>query len=202
LNDAGAVMSQIDAEIIAAIQEQTKPFTDDPPYAPAFYDAMGRTLFVWGRLEKALDDLLVASVVIGKSSGQTHEMYVSLSRKLKLLVNIFDKSPELKHLHERAVSLAEDIRNNASNRNLVFHASLVGFDKGPPNSLKMQHVKSENDHITVSDFLVPMKNLSEMASNFHLCTSKILSLLIKVVPIMKQVQARGSAPSCAATSGE
>ena len=195
-------MSQIDAEIIAAIQKQTKPFTDDPPFAPAFYDAMGRTLLVWGRLEKALDDLLVASIIIGKSGDLTHQTYISLSQKLKILINIFNKSPDLKHLLERTSLLAEEVKQNASNRNFVFHASLAGFDNGPPNSLKMQHVKLENDHITVSDFLVPMRNLSEMASNFHLCTSKILSLLIEVVPIMKQVQARRDAPAGDASSSE
>ncbi len=187
-------MSSPDPKVIAAIQERTMPFVNDPTYAPTLYGAMGRMILLWGRLEKSLDDLLIAGIIISKnSSGESHNMYVSLARKLTLLVQIFHKSKQLKPLHARAVSLVNDIRKNSGDRNLIIHAGWRGFEEGNTEKIKMQHLKHENDQVVISDFTVSITNLSDMCSNFHLCNAKIIALLLDIQEILKESQARARA---------
>jgi len=188
-------MSHPDPDVIAAIQKRTVPFTDDPTYARTFYDAMGRMVLLSGRLEKALDDLVIAGIVIAKDSGEATDIYVSLKRKLKLLIGIFHKSTELRQFHGRVVALAEDIRTNSNDRNFIIHASWTGFEDGQPNKLTMQHLKYADGHVITNDFTVTVENLSHMCSNFHLCYAKILALQIDIREILKEAQARAGAPT-------
>ena len=188
-------MSHPDPDIIAAIQQQTMTFTDDPIYAARFCDAMGRMLLLWGRIEKSLDDLLISGIVISRDSDESHDVYISLKRKLNLLANIFHNSTHLRPLHSRAVALAEDIRNNSKDRNRIIHASWIGFEDGIPAKLKMQHLKHEPGHVTVSDFTVTIEMLSQLGSNFHLCNSKILALQIDTLEILKKARQLAELPA-------
>jgi hypothetical protein len=177
-----------DPDVIAAIQERTMPFTDDPAYAAKFYDAMGRMLLLWGRVEKSLDDLLISGIVISQDGDDSQEVYVSLKRKLKLLINIFHNSSDLLPFHGRVVALAEDIRKNSNDRNFIVHAGWIGFEGGAPNKLKLQHLRHTPGHVTISDFTVTIEMLSQLGSNFHLCNAKILALQIDTLEILKKVR--------------
>ena len=192
--DNPAAQSPFDQEVIAAIQRETMPFVDDPPYAAGFYDAMGRMVLMWGRLEQELDNLLIAAIVVAKkSTGETHEMYISLSRKLKLLKLIYRSCEELMPLYGSVTTIASDIKKNGDNRSFVIHASWTGFQDGNPPKLTMQHLSHETGTVTVSKFGPTISDLSKLCANFHLCRAKILYVLFATDEISKKVQGLGGA---------
>lgn len=183
-------MSTPDQELIALIQQQTMPFVDDPKYANNFYNAMGRMVLMWGRLEKTLDDLLVYSITIAKAHGESRDMCVPLGRRLKLLTSIYNSCPDLKTFSARATSLAEEIKKNGKNRHFIVHASWTGFNDGDPPTLAMKNLHHDSSSFAIRGFTVKIDDLTNMCSNFHLCTAKILSLIMDILDILKKVQGK------------
>jgi hypothetical protein len=160
-------------EISRIIQEMTMPFVDDPPYAVDFYNAMGRMVLVWGRLEHSLDDLVTFAFATATARDGSYEMRTALGRRLDLLRSIYYNCEVLRPLHERVVALTAIVKDNAHDRNLVLHSSWLGFQDGNPPTLKMHNIKHHQGSVTISDFGPSIVNLQQMSHNFHLCAWRL-----------------------------
>jgi uncharacterized protein involved in high-affinity Fe2+ transport len=187
-------MSISEQDLIARIQRETMPFVADPPYSAKFYDAAGRMMLMWGRLEQSLDDLLVAALYFSKKVEE-YDIYTSLNRKLTTLKHIYINTNELKPLHGRAVAIAADVKMNADKRNPIMHASWTGFKDGDPPRITMTLLKIDKGSVTLTDFEPSLTDFTHMTANFHLCRAKILSLLFATSEIMKKAQAQGGGPT-------
>src|SRR5665213_1767471 len=71
------------------IQARTEPFENLPPYADDFFNAIGRAVLMWGKLEQSLDNLLLTAINAAARYGPRREMQIALGRKLELLKDIF-----------------------------------------------------------------------------------------------------------------
>jgi hypothetical protein len=171
-------------EISRIIRETTMPFVNDPPYAIDFYNAMGRMVLVWGRLEHSLDDLVTFAFVTSIARGGSHKMETALGRRLELLKSIYYNCELLKPLHEQVVILTARVQENANHRNLILHSSWKGFQDGDPPTLKMHNVKHRQGSVTASDFEAPIFKLEQMIHNFHLCTSEIKAMILSTGEII------------------
>ena len=165
------------------IREMTTPFVDDPPYAVDFYNAIGRIVFVWGRLEHSLDDLVTFAFVTTNARGGSHKMQTALGSRLDLLKSLYHSCEVLRPLHQRVVDLTAGVKENAGHRNLVLHSSWKGFADGNPPILKMHNVRHYQGGVTVSDFMASISNLEKMIHNFHFCTSEIAALVLATAEI-------------------
>jgi hypothetical protein len=158
------------------IQAGTTPFQNDPSYAAEFYDAVGRVVLLWGKLEQSLDFLIVTALNIHAQTSPRRPFVIPLGRKLDLLKTLYSDCKELTPLERDVHSVAEGVRELGNQRHLIVHSNWLGFDDGPPPKLRMRHVGHKKGVVTISNVTPSMEDLSRLAVAFHAARSKILQL--------------------------
>src|ERR1700691_2244947 len=78
------------------------PFADQPPYADDFYNAIGRAVVMWGRLEQLIDVLVSTAAGISALRSELPETPIALGRKLRFLTETFENCATLKPLQSKA----------------------------------------------------------------------------------------------------
>jgi hypothetical protein len=155
------------------------PFDGLPPYAEDFFAAIGKAVVMWGRLEHALDFLLLTAINIEALDGPKRETAVALGRKLRLLREIYSACPILSTLKDEADSVVERISNQGGDRHLVMHSTWVGFEDGPPPCIVMLSVKHKPSGSHYQELKATFPHLGMVCGAFHGGRIAVLRLLEK-----------------------
>jgi hypothetical protein len=170
-------MPKYPPEILSlVIQAQTTPFQDDPSYAADFYEAVGRVVLLWGKLEQSLDFLVVTALNIHAQTSPRRTFVVPLGGKLDLLKTLYSDCKELTPLERDVHAAAEVIRGLGHQRHLIIHSNWLGFDDGPPPKLHMRHFGHNKGLVRISRVTPSMDELRSLAIAFHAGRSKIVQL--------------------------
>jgi hypothetical protein len=173
-------MSDPDDDIIAAIiSQRTGLFSDDPTYANEFYNAVGKAVLVWAKMEQTLDNLIISAITIAKKNGNQFEMLTALGKKLELLERIYTRCEPLKPLHPQARKIAKSIRNLGDARNIIVHSNWLGFEDGPPPFLVMRNISHKAGKITVSTARPTLSDLTQITTSAHALRADLLTFLLK-----------------------
>jgi hypothetical protein len=154
------------------------PFENLPPYADDFFNAIGRAVLMWGKLEQSLDNLLLTAINVDAHHGERREMQTALGRKLKLLRSIYATCPPLLPLHKRAVTLTERIKTHGDDRHLVMHSTWLGFDDGPPPRILLTNIKHNAGQVRIKEVKPTLDQFAQIAGTFHGARAEALALLI------------------------
>ena len=162
---------------IVVIQPMTEPFDNLPPYADDFFNAIGRAVLMWGKLEQSIDNLLLTAINIDGPHGERRPMQVALGRKLNLLKEIYKTCPPLMPLRDRANALTERIKNHGEDRHLVMHSTWLRFEDGPPPRIVLKNVKHNGGRVRFRDVEPTYSMLVQIAGTFQGARAETLSLL-------------------------
>jgi hypothetical protein len=162
---------------LVIIQEMADPFDNLPPYADDFFNAIGRAVLMWGKLEQALDNLLLTAINIDALHGERREMLVALGRKLQLLKTTYKACPALLPLRGRANALAERIGNLSEDRHFVIHSTWLRFEDGPPPCIVLTNVKHNRGSVLTRKRSPTYPQLAQIAGAFQGARAETLSLL-------------------------
>jgi hypothetical protein len=152
-------------DLVVEIGIQPSPFVADPPYAPAFYEALGRVIVIWGRLEQNLTLFLQEALNIARLQGIDEQMQVSLTGKTNLIKKIFGRCSVLADRRDDVATLMNDIVTASDDRNLLIHSSVSGFIDGDPPRLLLQNIKYKNDKILIRSIRPSMVEINEFGES-------------------------------------
>jgi hypothetical protein len=65
------------------------------PSSELFFKAIGRVVYCWSNLERAVDILQDVAIAVGRDYGQTQQPQLSLSRKARLIRKIYKSIPDI-----------------------------------------------------------------------------------------------------------
>jgi hypothetical protein len=172
-------------EVITFIlRSRTEPFKDDPPFADDFYNAIGRVVLMWGRLEQSLDNLVVSALTIASRTAPARPFMVSLNRKLTLLRELFSQCPDLQPLQSRADALADRIEAHGNDRHLVVHTNWLHFDEGPPPRIIGRHLKHKSGKIIVKRVFPGIAQLAQIAGARRGARVEALAMLVAMTELI------------------
>lgn len=183
-------MRGIDHETVARIiAENTRPFVNDPPYAGAFYAAIGKMLYSWSQLESCLDEMLMFNIIASKPFGYSFDQQFLFGRKLTQLKNMYRDIEPLSPLHRSVISIATNIKADSDYRNFIIHAAWH-FDDSTIPELRLRTLRRDDKgaNITVSELLLTLNKLSRLASRFHATRSQLRSVFLSTAEIWNAIQ--------------
>jgi hypothetical protein len=167
-----------DVRAVIIDQMPDYPFENLPQYADDFFNAIGRAVLMWGKLEQAFDNLLLTAINVEARKSPRREMEFPLSRKLTSLKNVYSSCASLSPLASRAHDLAERIRNQGDDRHLVVHSTWMGFEDGPPPKIVLKNVKNNRGNFLVQEAKPTFDMLAQIVGAFAGARKETLNLLL------------------------
>ena len=114
------------------------------PDADKFLHSLGRLVFYWGQVESILDTLQKAAINVSRRYGIEEEPQVSLSRKLRLVKRIYQRTPALAPHVGSVRSILKLIAELGRQRHDYIHSSMAGISPTDPPRLVMYRNKLIN----------------------------------------------------------
>jgi hypothetical protein len=158
----------------------------DPPGAKSFYQAIGRVLVQWGRLENNID--LALRMIMHLPDGETIRSKKGttsaqqFSEKIDLWKKAFETIQSLQPVRDEAIAIIEGAKALQEYRRTLVHSFWGDFDPGPPLSLKgILHSYRKGEH-TVIQSVVQIVGLEGLSS-------KLVDLVIRTVAVVHYVDA-------------
>ena len=157
-------MVESDKTTTVRLAVHSTPFAGDTPFAPAFYEAIGRVVVLWGRFETNFDGDLLMYTNIARRYGIERQMQFSLARKTKLLRQLFRDVPVFQPYLSDIRRLACDIDDASKDRNLLLHSHVGAFRAGDAPVLELENHRHEADQFIISKASVTLADLESLAS--------------------------------------
>jgi hypothetical protein len=167
----------------ARITIQPTPFAADPPYASQFYEAMGRAVVLWGKLEFCLDNLQRMVIGIAAPFGIRSEPQISLTRKTKLIRQFYAKCPGLKPDAKGISDLMAQIDAVAADRNLMIHSLVERFEEGSPPSLLLRNVANKRGRVISTKLQLTLDDIASDAEAISNLQFAILMYSMKITQL-------------------
>jgi hypothetical protein len=172
-------MAHSPEHVIVVIDDATpEPFENLPAYADDFFNAIGRAVLMWGKLEQSLDNLLLTAINVDALHGERRPMQVALGKKLNLLKEVYKTCPPLLALRARANALATRTKNLGDDRHLVMHSTWLRFEDGPPPRIVLRNIKHSGGRVRIREFEPTFAHLVQIAGAFHGARAEALTLLV------------------------
>jgi hypothetical protein len=156
-----------------SIAVRSAPFARDPPYAIDFYEAIGRIVVLWGRLEMHLDAVLQMTLNIARLHGIDEPMAVALKRKTELFRRVCSQCSVLSDRSEVVTKLMNDINETGDDRNKLIHSNVNDFDDGPPPRLILKNISYRHGNIVIRTITPSMDELGALAANIDALNNRI-----------------------------
>lgn len=126
---------------------ESRPFDEEPDYAPKFYEAIGRIVYLWGRCEYLLDMHLTTMLRIARIKGIEAEMQLELGRKVKLMRELHRKCyPDAKD--KGLDHILTEIMKVSRDRNLLIHSEYEKFEDGDQPQVVIRNRRQKKGVIT------------------------------------------------------
>jgi hypothetical protein len=139
--------------VVIVLRQKDDLTEGEPPYAPAFYEAIGRVVTYWGRLEQQLDMILRICINVAAQEGIQETMSsIALERKLDSLKRLFRDCKSLNPMRDQARHVFSQIKVGSNDRHLIIHSNWDGFVNGPPPKIKFINVKHGPDDLKIKRF--------------------------------------------------
>jgi hypothetical protein len=182
------------------ITAECDPFGDDPPYAPAFYEAIGRIMVMWGQFELFLNAHQLMVINIARRFGIEKEAMVSLTGKTRQIREIYKTCPLFQGDAQAISVLMTDIDGVGEDRNLVFqsHADRFVYGDPPRLNLRIMRYKKGGD---VRRAGLSLAELGALAGHIDRLHNRLLPFFFKALPLQEGYETIGKGkvdPGCQA----
>lgn len=156
----------------------SQPFMNDPPFAPQFYEALGRMFVAWGRFEFLFDRQLRYLISEAKKRGIDEEMQISFERKSSLFRKLFRKIPEIADKADEAGKIMDVAVKTSKDRNLILHSNSNGFTDAQPPFLNLVSIHYRNKQFQGHRLEVELTDLSEIIERAGALTARLIGVTI------------------------
>lgn len=164
----------------------------DPPEADAFYIAVGRVVFQWGRFENQFDWILRGIARLPESAAirPKHKELIprAFSQKAKFWRKAFQSIDELRPVCPEALHLLADAAQAFDIRSSLVHGHFGPFELGPPFAVHGHNVTHKGDQTLFRPMRITLAGAIELAQFIE-------SLRYRIMPIFKHVQRLQPSPS-------
>jgi hypothetical protein len=169
------------------IEAHSAPFHNDPPYAPLFYECIGRAMVLWGRFEWHLDANLQVTLNVARKFGCDEEMQVSLTRKTTMFRKVYRTCPALCSAVGVSVdsinSFMSEIEGVAEDRNLIIHSAVEGFKDGEPPRLILRNYSTRKGILTIRRIEPSFSELGALAGHIDRLNTRLIVLTLAVTQL-------------------
>jgi hypothetical protein len=146
-----------------------------------FYEAIGRLVLMWGRLEQHVDNLERMAINIEARSATERLMIVSLQRKLDTIKDIYRDCPTLQHNYPAVRQLMHDIGVLGEDRHVVIHSIFSQFQDGPPPKLVVRHITHRKGDMKTVRYEFDLDILLALTSKIYQAHERLMPILIDAV---------------------
>jgi hypothetical protein len=161
-----------------------EPLPDAPPYVYHFYEAIGRFVLTWARLEQHVDDLeRMALNIAARAEPEGEQMIIPLSPKLQAIKEVYKDCPDLSHNYEPVQQLMHEIGVLGQDRHIIVHSIFREFTDGPPPRIVLRHVTHRKGDMSV-------ERGDYTADQIRTLTVEIAKLHDRLIPILRDAAER------------
>jgi len=176
------------------VTAESDPFGADPPYAPAFYEAMGRIVVLWGRFEVFLDAHQLMVINIARRFGLERGVLVALRRKTRQICEIYKACPVLESDTQTISQLMSEIDGVAEDRNLMIHSLVDGFIDSDPPRLNLRIIEHKKGNVTFKRLAPSLRELGALAGHIDRLHNRLLPLFLRALPLQEGYETVGTGP--------
>lgn len=165
-------------------------FTNDPPYAPLFYDALGRVVVVWGRYEHLLTAHLRAALNLAAFFGIKGEIRNSLKAKVQLIQEIYAKLGLLAEEAPAITRITDEAKELGNDRHLLIHSQVDGFEDGDPPRIKMVHHGHSKGQMKITELKPDIATIGSVVGHAHRLLNEQMPYFLLLLEDHKKVVKR------------
>jgi hypothetical protein len=168
-------------------QLNSSPFINEPKYATDFYQAIGKLVFVSGRLEYMFDYNLRWAYIIATRFGMKERIETAFGKKITLIRKIFRECEPLQHYSETLEPVLVEMKAVSLERNLIIHSHHEGFEDGDPPRLKFENRRVAGDMIAIRKMDVSVDELNALVERTNRLLPVQTALIFKVISIQSSL---------------
>jgi len=153
-------------------------FPHEPESATGFYEALGRNVVLWGRMEHIIDNtmLRILSHPDCKTKLPKEGMPASFKRKMQLWKRMFKNETFLAKHFPRALGFAADVSGLRHKRNDFIHAMIGRFEAGQNAGAKADRFTHKPEATYITEFRLLASELDKLQDE----TAKLLDYLYPI----------------------
>jgi hypothetical protein len=169
------------------LRADSTPYTDDPPTAGAYYQAIGVYMVAWGRFEGHFVATLLTLRAMGWDSIPREGMPLAWEKRADFWKKAFRTLPQLAPIQADALALIADVIGAAKSRGVLVHSMWGAFLSGEPLAMESINMRFEGrDVFAVGNIAVTLPTIEHMILGANTLNARLIPLsafLEKVRPV-------------------
>ena len=167
---------------------RSRPFMDDPEGAPAYYEAIGRFLCLWGRFETHFSSILLSITNLPggdvlRDPNISEAVPTSFRKRSDLWKKAFRLLPQLTPHAQAARQLIIAASLTNKDRNILIHSSWSGFTSEDPLTATFINHRHKDDKFYSSSYSISLDQINAMLASADRLNSLLLPLTFHVVSL-------------------
>jgi hypothetical protein len=131
--------------VILGVYFEQVPSPYDPPNANEFYQALGKAITAWGRLEGNFNHLFITALNVAPDPRVGTRFYIQRARLAEKWTLAFETTQPLAPLLDRANSILSDMEELAKYRDHYVHGLWGHFVSASPLTRRVEKIKPRNE---------------------------------------------------------
>lgn len=184
-------MREIEGTAVLGVYFEEIPSPYDPPNAHEFYQALGKAIVAWGRLEGNFNHLFIAVLNVAPDPMVGTRFHIHRERLAEKWTLAFATTPELASSLDRATAVVSAMEELATHRDHYVHGLWGHFVSMSPLARRVEKVKPRAgtpDGLWHSSIDVSLDNLAAFLREANRLNAELGALADILVPL------RGEAP--------